>query len=221
LAHGREFLRVRRSTLALHKLQQTKWVHNCACLSGQNEVPGPPAKPKNARKVLMFKSRWFLTLSVTCLFISVHPVSGQAPAEHSLQIDVPVKLEKANVVVDIGHAVFVGDMPFVFGDINLLAGDLNDWNVKGQIVTVLHGDAAYFILNDEAYNANRHVTTGNPYAKLIAGWMKQGVQVELCGATAKANHWGNADLIPGVKVNTNAMVRVTQLEQQGYTLIYE
>jgi intracellular sulfur oxidation DsrE/DsrF family protein len=112
-------------------------------------------------------------------------------------------------------------MPFVIGDINLLAGDLSDWNVKGQIVAVLHGDAAYLVLNDDAYNANRHVKTGNPYGKLIAGWMKQGVQVELCGATAQANHWGNADLIPGVKVNTNAMVRVTQLEQQGYTLIYE
>jgi hypothetical protein len=47
------------------------------------------------------------------------------------------------------------------------------------------------------------------------------VQIELCGATAAANHWGNADLLPGVKVNTNAMVRVTQLEQDGFTLIYE
>jgi intracellular sulfur oxidation DsrE/DsrF family protein len=51
--------------------------------------------------------------------------------------------------------------------------------------------------------------------------MEQGVKIELCGATAAANHWGNADLIPGVKVNTNAMVRVTQLEQDGFTLIYE
>jgi hypothetical protein len=42
-----------------------------------------------------------------------------------------------------------------------------------------------------------------------------------CGATAAANHWINKDLLPGVKVNTNAMVRVTQLEQDGYTLIYE
>jgi intracellular sulfur oxidation DsrE/DsrF family protein len=51
--------------------------------------------------------------------------------------------------------------------------------------------------------------------------MKQGVQIELCGATAAANHWTNKDLIPGVKVNTNAMVRVIELEQKGSTLIYE
>jgi intracellular sulfur oxidation DsrE/DsrF family protein len=169
----------------------------------------------------MFKNRRFLALSVTCLFLSLNPVRGQDRTEQALHMDVTVKLDKANVVFDIGHAVYVGDMPFVFGDINLLASDLSNWNVKGQIVAVLHGDAAYFILNDDAYNANRHVKTGNPYGKLIAGWMKQGVQIELCGATAQANHWGNADLIPGVKVDTNAMVRVTQLEQQGYTLIYE
>jgi intracellular sulfur oxidation DsrE/DsrF family protein len=51
--------------------------------------------------------------------------------------------------------------------------------------------------------------------------MKQGIQIELCGATAAANHWINKDLLPGVKVNTNAMVRVTELEQKGFTLIYE
>jgi intracellular sulfur oxidation DsrE/DsrF family protein len=44
---------------------------------------------------------------------------------------------------------------------------------------------------------------------------------ELCGATATANHWTNSDLLPGVKVNTNAMVRVPELEQKGFTLIYE
>jgi intracellular sulfur oxidation DsrE/DsrF family protein len=51
--------------------------------------------------------------------------------------------------------------------------------------------------------------------------MKNGVQLELCGATAKANGWGNADLLDGVKVNVNAMVRLTQLERDGYTMIYE
>ena len=151
-----------------------------------------------------------------------------------LRIDVPVKLEQGNVVVDVGHLVFApGDMPFLLGDINLLASDYKEWATKGKIVAVFHGDAAYLILNDAAYNADRHiltddkynagqqVKTGNPYAAMITGLMNKGVQIELCGATAAANHWGNADLLPGVKVNTNAMVRVTQLEQQGYTPIYE
>jgi intracellular sulfur oxidation DsrE/DsrF family protein len=152
---------------------------------------------------------------------------AEAQSDQALHIDVPVKLEKANVVFDIGHLVLNGDMPFFLGDMDLLATDLSNWNVKGEIIAVFHGDAAYLVLNDASYDANRRVQTGhpiqtgNPYGKLIDGLMKQGVQIELCGATAAANHWTNKDLIPGVKVNTNAMVRVTELEQKGFTLIYE
>lgn len=152
---------------------------------------------------------------------------AEAQSGHALHIDIPVKLEKANVVFDIGHLVLNGDMPFFLGDMDLLVTDLNNWNVKGEIIAVFHGDAAYLVLNDASYNANRHVqtghpvNTGNPYVKLITGLMGQGVQIELCGATAAANHWGNADLLPGVKVNTDAMARVTELEQKGFTLIYQ
>lgn len=145
---------------------------------------------------------------------------GQAMAQE-LHIDIPTKFDKANVVVDFGHAVFNGDMPFALGDINLLATDMHDWNAKGQIVMIFHGDAAYLILNDESYNSVRHVASGNPYKGLLSGLMEKGVHLELCGATAKGNHWVNSNLLPGVKVNVNAMVRVTQLEQEGYTLIYQ
>jgi intracellular sulfur oxidation DsrE/DsrF family protein len=148
-----------------------------------------------------------------------------AQTDHTLHIDVPVKLAKANIVFD-GALV-----PEASGG-NAAVGHsdrrhwftrhwLSDWNVQGHVISVFHGDAAYLLLNDDSYNANRHVQTGNPYGKLIAGLMKQGVQIELCGATAETNHWTNADFLPGVKVDTNAMVRVTQLEQDGFILIYE
>jgi intracellular sulfur oxidation DsrE/DsrF family protein len=51
--------------------------------------------------------------------------------------------------------------------------------------------------------------------------MKRGVQIELCGATAKAHKWGNSDLLPGIKVNTDAMARTTQLVQEGFVKITE
>jgi len=51
--------------------------------------------------------------------------------------------------------------------------------------------------------------------------IKSGVKVELCGATAKAHGWGNADLLPGIKINTDAMARTTQLVQQGLVKISE
>jgi intracellular sulfur oxidation DsrE/DsrF family protein len=147
---------------------------------------------------------------------------AQGNVEPALRIDVPTKLEKANVVIDFGHAVFAAPhVLFALGDINLLATDVREWNAKGEIIVIFHGDAAYLILNDETYNAKRNITTGNPYRKLLNGLMEKGVQLELCGATATANHWGNANLLPGVKVNVNAMVRLTQLEQQGFAMIYQ
>ncbi len=139
----------------------------------------------------------------------------------SLRIDIPTKLEKAKVVVDYGHLVLNGDAPFALGDINLLATNMHEWNTQGQVVMIFHGDAAFLVLNDETYNKNRHATTGNRFKEALNGLMQKGVQLELCGATAKGNNWGNADLLPGVKVNVNAMVRLTQLEQEGYTLIYQ
>jgi intracellular sulfur oxidation DsrE/DsrF family protein len=66
-------------------------------------------------------------------------------------------------------------------------------------------------LHDAAYNTDRNIATGNPYKQLIADLQKRGVRVELCGATAKVHHWGNIDLLPGIKVNLDAMARTTQL----------
>ena len=171
----------------------------------------------------MFRNMWLVVLAASvCISLGAFAQdSAGGGAEPPLHIDIPTKLEKANVVIDFGHAVFAGDMPFALGDINLLASDVRDWKAKGQIVVIFRGDAAYLILNDESYNANRHVATGNPYKKILNDIMAKGVQLELCGATAYGNHWGNANLLPGIKVNVNAMVRTTQLEQEGYTMIYQ
>ena len=161
-------------------------------------------------------------LWATHFVIAIGSLWAQENIEPTLHLDVPAKMEKANVAIDFGHAVFAAPyVLFALGDINLLATDVRDWNAKGQIIVIFHGDAAYLILNDETYNAKRNITTGNPYKKLLNGLMGMGVQLELCGATAKANHWGNANLLPGVKVNVNAMVRLAQLEQAGYAMIYQ
>ena len=162
--------------------------------------------------------KWLAISFATCSLLSTGARSTQDSALH---IDIPTTLEKANVVVDMGHLVFNGDALFALGDINLLVTNFRDWNTQGQIIVIFHGDAAYLVLNDETYNENRHASTGNRYKELLHGLMQKGVQLELCGATATANHWGNANLLPGIRVNVNAMVRLTQLEQEGYKMIYE
>jgi len=65
------------------------------------------------------------------------------------------------------------------------------------------------------------MANGNPYKKLLTELMKRGVEVELCGATAAAHKWGNKDLLPGIKVNTDAMARLSQLVQEGFVQITE
>lgn len=173
----------------------------------------------------MSKHKTLSLLLAVCAAVACGSAFAQSAAtpanEAALHIDVPTKLNKANVVVDMGHAVFNGDTPFALGDIKLLASDFHEWQASGQVVMIFHGDAAYMVLNDAAYDANRHATTGNRFKSALNELMAMGVQIELCGATANANHWSNADLLPGVKVNLNAMVRLTQLEQDGYTMIYQ
>ena len=141
--------------------------------------------------------------------------------EKPLHIDIPVKLAEVKEVYSIGALVFEGDLPASLFHLRLIENDISDWNAKSQVIAVFHTNAGHATLHDSAYNAERNVSTGNPYKELIADLMKRSVQVELCGATAKAHKWSNADLLPGVKVNTDAMARTTQLVQEGFVKITE
>jgi hypothetical protein len=50
--------------------------------------------------------------------------------------------------------------------------------------------------------------------------MERGVQVELW-SYSKGSWLGNSDLIPGIKINTDAMARTTQLVREGFVKISE
>lgn len=121
----------------------------------------------------------------------------------------------------IGALEFEGDLPASIFHLQLIENDVADWNAKSEIIAVFHTNAGHVTLHDSAYNAERKIATGNPYKELIANLMKRGAQIELCGATAKVHNWRNADLLPGIKVNTDAMARTTQLVQEGFVKITE
>ena len=142
-------------------------------------------------------------------------------SEKPLSIDIPVKLAELKVAFSIAALAFEGDLPASIFHLDLIAKDTADWNANSQIIAVFHTNAGHVTLNDNTYNADRMVATGNPYKELLADLRKHEVQIELCGATAKAHHWGNADLLPGIKVNRNAMARTTQLVQEGFVKMTE
>jgi intracellular sulfur oxidation DsrE/DsrF family protein len=141
--------------------------------------------------------------------------------EKSLHIDIPVKLSELKIAFSIAALAFEGDLPASVFHLQLITKDVADWNANNQVIAVFHTNAGHVTLNDESYNADRMIGTGNPYKELVAGLMERGVQVELCGATATVHHWGNADLLPGIKVNTDAMARMSQLAQEGFIEIAE
>jgi intracellular sulfur oxidation DsrE/DsrF family protein len=142
-------------------------------------------------------------------------------SEKPLHIDIPVKLADVKVVFSVGALAFEGDLPASMFHLQLIENDIADWNAKSQVIAVFHTNAGHVTLHDISYNADRNIATGNPYKGLVADLMKRGAQIELCGATAKAHGWGNADLLPGIKVNTDAMARTTQLVQAEFVKITE
>ena len=141
--------------------------------------------------------------------------------EKALHIDIPVKLADVKVVFSVASLSFEGDLPAAIFHMGLIVDDVASWKAKSQVVTVFHTNAGHVTLHDQAYNKDREISTGNPYRKLVTDLMEKGVQVELCGATARVHGWGNADVIPGIKINTDAMARTTQLVQDGFVKISE
>ncbi|MGM4921231.1 DsrE family protein [Tardiphaga sp. 813_E8_N1_3] len=139
----------------------------------------------------------------------------------ALVIDIPVQLPHLKSVHSIGALQFEGDLPASIFHLQLITGDIADWRAEADIVAVFHTNAGHVTLNDGAYNRSRNILTGNPYRDLVADLMKRGVRIELCGATARVNRWGNADLLEGVRVNLDAMARTIQLVQQGFVKITE
>ena len=142
-------------------------------------------------------------------------------SEKPLHIDIPVTLPELKAAFSVAALAFEGDLPASIFHLQLITKDVAEWKAKAQVIAIFHTNAGHVTLHDQAYNANRMVSTGNPYKELVADLVKHGVQVELCGATAAVHHWGNEDLLPGIKVNTDAMSRMSQLVQDGFVQITE
>ena len=138
-----------------------------------------------------------------------------------LIIDIPVELNEVKSVHSIGGLQFEGDLPAALFHLQLITKDIANWKATSDVIVVFHTNAGHVTLNDAAYNASRNIATGNPYKKLVTDLIDIGVKVELCGATARVNGWGNADLMPRIKVNLDAMARTIQLVQQGFVKITE
>lgn len=89
----------------------------------------------------MLKKKWLVVVVLLVAYCigfgaAYATISAASTPGQALTIDIPTKLEKANVAVDMGHLVFGGDTPYALGDMNLLANDFLDWNTKGHVVII-------------------------------------------------------------------------------------
>lgn len=154
---------------------------------------------------------------VLAFVVATASARAQEPAK--LTIDVTVVLKEAKVVFNLDHLAFDGDQPFGLIYMTLMLerfkADKTDW----EIVAIFHGPAGYMALGDAAYDSFRKTGTGNPYKAVIAELQAAGIRMEECGQTAKERGWGNADLLPGVAVNSGANFRIIELVQKGFVQI--
>jgi intracellular sulfur oxidation DsrE/DsrF family protein len=160
-----------------------------------------------------------LTLPLLAALVSQFAIAAMPEAAPEIRIDVPVELKRAKVVFNMDHLAFSGDAPIGIKTMAVMAEKFKKTGIEWSVAGVFQGVAGYMLLNDEAYNQARRVKTGNPYKVEIAQLIKDGVIIEECGVTMKGNHWTNANLLPGVKVNTGANFRLVDLMQQGYIML--
>ncbi|GAA4272295.1 hypothetical protein GCM10022258_15890 [Aquimarina gracilis] len=88
---------------------------------------------------------------------------------------------------------------------------------KLKVALVIHGSAAYDILNNAKYQEKYKVD--NPNADLIAALSEKGVQIILCGQTAAYRQITKEDALPEIKFALSAMTALVQLQNENYRLI--
>ncbi len=158
-----------------------------------------------------------IVLSV--LLMALVATSAVAQQVNDISIDIPVVLKHAKVVFNMDHSAFSGDMPVGLDHMTMMVQRFKQVGTQWTMSAIFHGDAGYMLLNDEKYNEVRKTRTGNPYKAMVQNLIVQGVNIEECAVTMKRNKWINANLLPGVKVNSGADGRIIELVQQGFVML--
>lgn len=85
---------------------------------------------------------------------------------------------------------------------------------------VFHGKTIALVARDAVY-AKRTGAKANPNLKLLQELAAAGVQLVVCGQSARALHYVDGDLIPSAQMNLSATVTFLNLQTRGYVKIEE
>lgn len=146
------------------------------------------------------------------------PVSTLSPAP-ALKADIEPKVQSWKTVVYANRRP-TADMVF-YGIADWRdASDAARASGAGEVslIFVFDGPAIPMTLGDAAYDRVMGTKAGNPWKSLVAELQKAGGGVEACGVRLRELGVGNADLLPGVKVDADGWTRVVELHGKGYTV---
>ncbi|NDP39307.1 MAG: DsrE family protein [Rhodoferax sp.] len=170
-----------------------------------------------------FAAMTALAISGTTVFAQgQQPMGGMQPNMMKMGgplIDVPIVLKDAKVVFRVDRVAPSGDNSFTLQQMSVLSDKFRQMGTDAKVVAVFNGDGGFMLLNDMAYNEVRKSKEGNPYKAMIATILAKGVEVEECGMTMMREGWTNKQLLPGVKVNTGANLRIIDLAQKSYVVL--
>jgi len=105
-------------------------------------------------------------------------------AENPIIVDIPVALQQVKSMHSIGGLAFEGDLPASLFHLQLITADIIDWGAQSEVIAVFHTNAGHVTLHDVAYDAARHIATGNPYKELVVALMNGGTIALLIGIAA-------------------------------------
>ncbi len=161
----------------------------------------------------------FVLAAALALGLSTGSALAAEPAADGIVVDVPVALDTAKVVFNLDRPAFAGDEPVGLNFLRIMIERFAADDTEAEIVAIFHGAFGYALLDDAKYNEVRNWKGGNPYKAQILATIAAGVSVEECAQTMRDMGWTNADLIPGVRVNTGANFRIVELVRNGFVQI--
>jgi intracellular sulfur oxidation DsrE/DsrF family protein len=128
---------------------------------------------------------------------------------------------KYNIVMDIAMASEkADDLNFA---INNVARLLNLHALAGiprenvHVVVAIHGEAAYCLMNNEAYQKKYKVN--NPNLPLLKALKEAGVELYVCGQSLFARNIDRNTLSPDVTVALSMLTTVTTYQLKGYAFL--
>lgn len=125
------------------------------------------------------------------------------------------------IVAELVSAANAADQPHQY--LNMIARWVNLFSYSGlardrlHIVVVIHGEAAYSLLNDAAYRAK--YGTNNPNTELIQKLSDAGVELLFCGQTLSIRELKKEQIAPQCRFVLSMITALVPYQLRGYAYV--